>query len=502
MIRPEIVLGPPGTGKTTTLLGLVQDELAAGVPPDRIGYVSFTRRAAQEARDRACERFKFEKSQLRYFRTLHSTCFDALGLSNSDVFEGKKVVEFGEWIGYPLQEMRNSDEGSTWGFTPADRAMFMENLARVRCVPLREQYELDHDGLPWSLVERISRSLAKFKNDNGLLDYTDMLQHFVLGDYSPHLERLFVDEAQDLSRLQWQVVDKLASRATRVVLAGDDDQAIYRWAGAAVEDFVDMPGSARVLDKSWRCPAAVQSLSQEVIGRVGHRRPKAWAPRAAAGILDRVQSFDQVDLWGPDLLILGRNAFVLKEIMPKLRSDGIIFEYQGHSSVSRNILEAVRTWERLRQGEEVTADEARHVYEYLSSGPTGVKRGYKSLPGLSPDRLVSLSYLREHGGLTRDEIWHVALERIPREETLYMLRARQKGESLATGRPRVRLSTIHGAKGGEAEHVVVMRDVARRTFDEAQTNPEDEARVFYVAVTRARERLTVVAPRTATSYDL
>ncbi len=51
------VFGPPGSGKTTYLLGVVEKELAAGVSSARIGYFSFTRKAAHEARDRAIEKF-------------------------------------------------------------------------------------------------------------------------------------------------------------------------------------------------------------------------------------------------------------------------------------------------------------------------------------------------------------------------------------------------------------------------------------------------------------
>lgn len=497
---PDIVLGPPGTGKTTNLLARVEESLARGVPPDRIGYVSFTKRAAQEAVERAVEKFKLEKTELRYFRTLHSMCFNALGLSNGDVFEGKKVLEFGRWIGMQMSEAKFSDDGLLVGFTVGDRAMFMENLARVRCVELRDQYELNNDGLPWSMVAHVARGLAQYKQDKHLLDYTDMLDHFVRTEWSPNLEELYVDESQDLSALQWQVVRKLARTCKKVVVAGDDDQAIYKWAGADVDNFVDMEGAPSVLGKSWRCPPEIQKISEKVIGRVSHRRPKQWSAREGTGQVDRVMDFSEVDLWGKDVLVLARNAFVLRDLFEPIRSDGIIYEWKGHTSVSRPILEAVRSWEKLRQGGSVTSDEARQVYDWMASG-VGVARGFKQLPGVPPDQLVDMAWLKNGGGLMVDSIWHEALTRIPQEERVYLTRARQKGET-TTGKPRVRLSTIHGAKGGQAEHVVLLTDMANRTYGEMQEFPEDEARVWYVAVTRTIEHLTIVAPQTNMYYDL
>ncbi len=479
---------------------MVEESLARGVPPDRIGYVSFTRRAAEEATSRAVTKFGIPKTDLRYFRTLHSMCFNALGLSNGDVFEGKKLVEFGNWAGFELSEMRYSEDGLLTGFTPGDRALFMENLARVRCVSLREQYDWSHDHLPWNFVDTVARSLVQYKIDTGLLDYTDMLQHFSASEWTPNLEELYVDEAQDLSLLQWQVVEKLASTTKRVVVAGDDDQAIYRWAGAAVEHFVNMQGQSSVLGRSYRCPPEVQSLSSEIISRVEHRRPKEWSPREGEGTISRVSAFEQTDLTGRDVLILARNAFVIRDLIPLIRSDGIIYEYKGHTSVSRPILEAVKTWEMLRSGASVTADDARLVYEYMGSG-VGVKRGFKTLPGLLPAQPVNIEFLRESGGLLTDKIWHEAMTRIPDDERVYLMRARQKGES-TNAKPRVRISTIHGAKGGEADHVVLLTDMAARTYQEMHESPEDEARVWYVAVTRAREQLTIVAPGTRMFYDI
>lgn len=501
-MTPEIVLGPPGTGKTTTLLGVVDEELTRGVPPDRIGYVSFTRRAAKEAMERACKKFGLLERDFRYFRTLHSLCFHGLGLSNGDVLEGKKMVEFGDWLGIEVSENRMSDDGSTFGFTQGDRALFMENLARVSQRPLREQFDDNCDGLHWAYVERISRGLAQFKRDRQLVDYTDMLQLYVTRGHRPKLDILIVDEAQDLSDLQWAVVWFLAQECRRVVIAGDDDQAIYKWAGAAVDTFVEMQGSVRVLGQSYRVPRAVQRLSSGIIETVRHRREKEWRPREADGVLEYLRSPDEVDFrTSKDILVLGRNAFVLRDIMKELQREGIIYEWRGHSSIRQSMLDAIGTWEKLRSGDSVLVEDAKIVYEYMSSGKC-VKRGFKTLPGLPDNQPVDIATLRERGGLlVENKIWHEAMDRIGIDEKMYMLTALRNGEKISK-RPRVRVSTIHGAKGGQAEHVVLMTDMASRTYQEARAEPDNESRVWYVAVTRTMERLTVVAPRTSMYYSI
>ena len=74
-----IILGPPGTGKTTTLLNLVDQFIQQGIRPKQIGYFSFTKKAATEAATRAAEKFNLDvEDDLTYFRTLHSYAFNQL----------------------------------------------------------------------------------------------------------------------------------------------------------------------------------------------------------------------------------------------------------------------------------------------------------------------------------------------------------------------------------------------------------------------------------------
>jgi superfamily I DNA/RNA helicase len=110
---------------------------------------------------------------------------------------------------------------------------------------------------------------------------------------------------------------------------------------------------------------------------------------------------------------------------------------------------------------------------------------------------VTFADLKDEGGLlvSPDLIWHEALDNLPPEEMGYMLAARRRGEKLRA-KPRIRLSTIHSAKGAEADHVVVMTEMAYRTARELDHNPDDERRVWYVATTRARSKMTIVASQT------
>lgn len=498
---PEIILGPPGTGKTTTLLGIVDEELQRGVPPDRIGYVSFTKKAANEAIERACKKFSLTERQLPFFRTLHSLCFWALGLTPNDVLERNRLLEFGDWAGIRVSGRFNLDEGSSSGFEQGDRILFMENLSRIRCIPLRDQYDEDDDSLFWSEVDRVSRALREYKTARGLVDYTDMLSKLIDSSWTSKLEVLLVDEAQDLSTLQWRVVRKLAATARRVVVAGDDDQAIYRWAGADIENFLSMPGSVRVLDRSYRVPKEIQKLGDYVISRIIKRRPKLWHPREDMGSVGRAQTADELDFSGDDILVLARNNFILRDrVAPILRSAGVIYEHRGVSSVKATTLNAIMVWENLRKGMEVLVEDALAVYEMMSTRK-GIQHGFKKLPGFSPTDHVTLADLKERGGLLTDAIWHEALDRITTDERVYLLRALREGEKLRS-KPRVRLSTIHGAKGGEAKHVILLRDMANRTYDEMLRNEDDESRVWYVAVTRAMEKLTVVAPTSKRNFLL
>lgn len=493
-MKQEIVLGPPGTGKTTTLLKRVDEELAAGTPPSKIGYVSFTRRAADEAVSRACEKFCRDRKEFRWFRTIHSLCFQHLGYRSDDVLQGTKLNrDFANYARTKIESRWDADVGGYAGVTPGARALHLDNLARIKMVDplaLFDAYPED-PGVSRPEFIRIVRCLRAFKKERGLVDFTDMLEEFVASKSTIDLEVLFVDEAQDLSKLQWEVVKLLAdnSHCRRVVIAGDDDQAIYGWSGADLETFLSLEGDQEVLGQSYRVPRAVQRVADLLISKVKRRFPKEWEPRDDEGELDRC--FEVPDLRDEtDVLILARNNFILIEMEGELRRRGVLYKIGERCSVAASTADAIVYWERLRSGRTVTGAEARKVYAKMSARK-GVAHGHKTIKGVEDEDEVDLQKLKTDHGLLVDGPWFEALDLLTSEEVAYIKTALQAGESL-TKPPRVRLQTIHGAKGGEADHVVLMLEVARKSYEQSLRNPDEELRVWYVGVTRAKRKLTMV----------
>ena len=108
---------------------------------------------------------------------------------------------------------------------------------------------------------------------------------------------MFIDEAQDLSSLQWDMVRSMWRDTDKTYIAGDDDQAIFKWAGADVDHFISLRkevDSIKVLEQSFRIPGGpIHELSQRIINKVQNRFNKEYKPRSEQGILKRYSDVTQ-----------------------------------------------------------------------------------------------------------------------------------------------------------------------------------------------------------------
>ena len=107
--------------------------------------------------------------------------------------------------------------------------------------------------------------------------------------------------------------------------------------------------------------------------------------------------------------------------------------------------------------------------------------------------------MKKDHGLLVDGEWHEVMDKITEFDIAYLRRLERIGEDIK-GEPRIRVSTIHQAKGGECDNVVVLLDLGKLVYRAYVKNPDDEHRVFYVAFTRAKENLYIVEASTAAGY--
>lgn len=508
-MNPEthIIFGPPGTGKTTKLLSIVDGYLQQGLAPTDICYVGFTRRAANEAKERAIEKFKFTEDQFPWFRTLHSLSFGMLMLNKSNVIGVGDRMALAKQLGLSITVGSFNDEDGTFsGYTKGDRIMFAEAMARSRMLTLEDYHKLipDEDLYYYELLQ-FKEAYDTYKKIHNKLDFTDLVTQYSSNDTYPvpPAKILIVDEAQDLSPLQWKLIDKLSNGIGTTYVAGDDDQAIFRWAGADVDKLIDMPGNRLVLTQSYRVPKKIQEVADSIAQRISIRVEKHWKAREAEGEVNHVNYLSEIDMSKGDWLLLARNSFLLDEYMSHCLMNGYIFDAKRCDLLSKDAPEAIHAWNQLSAGRQILGYQLKKMAD-LMGARTGIAHGYKGkLENLRDHDSFDLSTLQKQHGLLRKitDTWDVALDRIPDAEREYYLAAIRRGEELGD-KPRIRISTIHGAKGAEATNVVIMTDMAHRTHREMEAAEDDEHRVWYVAVTRARERLFVIQPQTDKYYQL
>jgi ATP-dependent exoDNAse (exonuclease V) beta subunit len=353
----------------------------------------------------------------------------------------------------------------------------------------------------WLTLERTVRAVSAYKNLHGLRDFTDLLEEYAAQGAPLDIRVAFVDEAQDLSPLQWRVLRLMLAQAERVYIAGDDDQAIYRWSGADVDSFLGLGGEQEILRQSWRCSATVHALADKVVHRIKNRIKKTWAPRAEQGSVEYIQDMDLFNPTACDgsVLMLARNTYMLGRYVSFLTTAGVPFLHgNGFSSVTERHVRGIQAWEALRAGRFIDEQDARLVYDLTTM--QFVKRGFKSLPDLAKGARVNLDMLRAmHGFLGDSAPWYEILRGINDAKIAYYRAIMRRGHSLKE-RPSIQLQTIHGVKGGEADTVVLAPDMARRTWEGYEKEPDDEHRVSYVGVSRARKNLIILPPMSSRSY--
>jgi DNA helicase-2/ATP-dependent DNA helicase PcrA len=339
-------------------------------------------------------------------------------------------------------------------------------------------------------LKQFAHDLEQYKKDYNLIDFTDMITEFVKADRSPRFDVVFIDEAQDLSRSQWAMAKSIWDKTQDTYIAGDDDQAIFRWAGADVDSFIAQTGKIVQLTQSYRIPQVVHDVATKIVNRIQHRLPKEWRPKTQRGLLSYYDDFKQINMKQGNWLVLARTRFMLNELEEQLYSQGLYYENKYKTNKEQDLYKAVTDWENVRKGVHINYDQVERIASYMSQNHFEKQ----ALKYMNKDTNYDMAGLRERVWLKTDKVWYEAFDQAPSRSIRYIRRMRENGEKLNSS-PRITLSTIHGVKGGEQDNVVLLTDLSRNTQINYEKNPDDENRLFYVGSTRAKEHLHVVRPK-------
>ncbi|ARB06131.1 DNA helicase [Dinoroseobacter phage vB_DshS-R5C] len=496
-LRSTLILGGPGCGKTTALLKIVEQAFSRGVEPERIAFVAFTRKAAQEARERMSEKFGIEPDQIPYFRTLHSFAFSFIDAQRSQILDEDKLREYAKAEGLQLSASFIDDfnQAELTPHTPDEQALAAAALSRLMCVPFDDlvvKYDLDHGH-----ATKVVADYEEFKEDASLLDFTDMIEQFDGADL-PSFDLLIVDEAQDLSRLQWRMVERMIEHSKDVYFAGDDDQAIYEWAGADVPYFLTLDADREVLPVSYRLKRNIFDACQKMIAHCDHRYEKGWQPHADGGEVDHVASLHDLDFSEGTWFLLARTNTLVQAFTKHMRDQGWAYispTVEGMKpSTSAPAVQAVLVFENLKRGRTFKADQVQNMWKHVR-------------PKLRPEAMPAFQLDQDYGiddvaatGLSFDMNWMEALA-MSSPMQAYIRAMRARGESLIK-KPRITVSTFHGVKGGEADNVVIWQKLTSRTYQRWIEHDDQEVRAMFTAMSRAKERLIFLDAPTRISYGI
>ena len=503
--KTTTIFGPPGTGKTHTLLSIVEKHLEEGYRPEEIGYFAYTKKAANEAIDRATSKFDYEEKDFEWFRTLHSMAFKQLNLSTQSVMKDRHYKVLGKLL--QIKEFLNTnsqieDNGQSMQKNPFMRII---ELARNNMVNINVQWRKSEDHVEggYPELERIYETYIEYKIEHELYDFNDMLLELVNEGSVPSLPVIIIDEAQDLSMLQWYAVILLAKSTKHIYIAGDDDQAIFKWAGAIPEMLMRTPGNKKVLNQSFRIPKRVFDVAESVANKIKIRVKKEWEPTAETGEVLHYASIEYVpfDKDG-EYYVLARTKYVLQKVEEYFKREGIIYNrFNKNKSISEKVCYAINCWNKLVRGEEISLGGAKNMYKYISSGPEHIEKGYKTWDkALEDDIVVTYANLYVNHGLRvlQELLWHEALNLINEDIVMYIRKCERRGQDI-NAIPKIKILTIHGSKGGEADNVVLLSELSRKSYTSLLKNGDDERRVFYTGITRTKKNLFLV--RSSNDYE-
>ena len=214
----KVLLSQAGSGKTRRLIEEVSKELEVR-RPEELAFVTFTRKGADEGLRRVCSKLMLEPEDLPYFRTLHSLTFHAMNYKANQMFGRIDQRKFNKEYGYNV----NRCEVSTGKVAPTKDSVYLDFYDMERSGALTSKQLVEAD-IELGYYHQLVRKYEEYKAQQCLVDFFDCLIKYVQEGDSLPVKVAMIDEAQDITALQWKVIDKAFAKAEKIIIAGDENQ--------------------------------------------------------------------------------------------------------------------------------------------------------------------------------------------------------------------------------------------------------------------------------------
>jgi DNA helicase-2/ATP-dependent DNA helicase PcrA len=538
-------IGGPGTGKTRAILSqLTEAREELSLSTDEIALCTFSVAGRAEISERAAAEWEVPVESLTktgWFRTAHSIAYKQCGVENGQLITDK--AEDLDWLSDAVgatvcvsiddrgerRYLAGKDE------TPVTTALQAWDVSRNQCTSLSSVLGRMALVKPRSAVsEREAANVIEryefAKRRDGRMDFVDLISRFAgikhslegsesvepVGSVPEEIRILAIDEAQDSSRLVDAVCRRLVNGESveRAWITGDPYQSIHAFAGGDYRLFLGWEVDVEhVMPQSYRCPGVVMSLGESCLRRMRSGYiDRRISPASHDGEVRRYVS-SQEAMTGiqadASALVLGRCTRALMPYIEHLKERRLPWCWAGKSTATDALFGYHAMW-LLSQGKPIKGSWWRSAISMLSVtsreyGPLlahGEKAAWARGSRLNvdfarptPEDYELLGVLPAMQDLIRAGAWDKAIEPKTRgRATAWLETARIHGPKLASN-PTIRVSTIHSAKGLEADLVVLSSQTSAAVEHSRELFPEshdEECRVAYVGVTRARRELRYV----------
>lgn len=463
-----LVIAGPGTGKTHTLTQKIAYLLCKNTKPDEIIALTFTQKAAREMKQRL--KLEIKAQALPFLGTFH-----ALAMANLSQKKEIKIIpkEKREQIIKSLSKKHNIPESQINLF-----------LSIIKNAGQKPPEDLE-------ILKDYNQELKK----GGYFDYDDLLINFMENIESfARPKILMIDEFQDTSPIQYEIVKFLGKNA--IFAIGDPNQSIYGFRGAGYDSFKFLkedfsPVSEIDLVKNYRSGEKVLKFSQFIFPET--KRLKAvLETKSQVYLVKTINEFTEskfivseikkemgsLDLNSTseseqnsrfsDFAVLARTQRTLEIIKQSLDKSSLPYQFIGHSPfIDKNAVKTVKYLENKA----TDSSPKKEALKFINSNALEIDTAMQELINtLSNFKTISqfLSYLK---GLEEEEFYD------PKSD-------------------KITLSTMHKAKGLEFKFVFLIGfeegNIPHKKAD-SKKEEEEEKRLFYVAATRAKERLYLIS---------